>query len=105
RSRLLSREEPEVADTLREVFADEGIQAIHQAAVTAVATEATTGGVLVTATIQGQTRHLHATHLLVATGLSSVTAGLNLASVGVDTGPGGEAVVGAPLASSSRRRS
>src|SRR5699024_7317472 len=54
RSRLLSREEPEVADTLREVFADEGIQAIHQAAVTAVATEATTGGVLVTATIEGQ---------------------------------------------------
>lgn len=103
RSRLLSREEPEVADTLREVFADEGIQAIHQAAVTAVATEATTGGVLVTATIQGQTRHLHATHLLVATGRTPVTAGLNLASVGVDTGPGGEVVVDAHLASSNPR--
>src|SRR5699024_12617483 len=80
-----------------------GIQAIHQAAVTAVATEATTGGVLVTATIQGQTRHLHATHLLVATGRTPVTAGLNLGSVGVDTGPGGEVVVDAHLASSNPR--
>src|SRR5699024_11967122 len=62
RSRLLSREETEVADTLREVFADEGIQAIHQAAVTEVATEAPTGGELVTATTECKTRHLHAKH-------------------------------------------
>src|SRR5699024_5954889 len=103
RSRLLSREEPEVADTLREVFADEGIQAIHQAAGTAVATETTTGGTCEPATITGQPLQLYATHLLEATVLSPVTAGLNLASVGVDPAPGGEVVVDAHLASSNPR--
>lgn len=49
RSRLASKEEPEVSKALQEVFADEAIQVVRHAAPTQAVRDAASGQVVVTA--------------------------------------------------------
>ncbi|GGM41248.1 mercuric reductase MerA [Longimycelium tulufanense] len=89
--RLAPLEEPEISEVIEQVFADEGI-AVHTATtVTGVRRDET--GYTLTATRCGQPLDLRGEQLLVATGRRPTTAGLNLDSVGVKTGPRGEVVV------------
>ena len=53
RSRLASKEEPEVSRTLQEVFADEGIRVVRRALPTRVSRDAATGQAVVTADVAG----------------------------------------------------
>lgn len=103
RSRLLSKEEPEVSKTLMGVFADEGIQVVRRAAVESVATDPATGGVMVAATTGAGRQEYTAARLLVTTGRRAVTEGLGLETVGVATGDLGEITVEDTLATSHPR--
>lgn len=103
RSRLASSEEPEVDQTLGEVFADEDIHVVRHAQVTTVAEDEANGEVTATATVAGQTMEFHAQRLLVATGRRPVTAALNLDAVQVATGSGGEIAVDASMVTSNPR--
>lgn len=101
RSRLASKEEPEVSKALQEVFADEGIRVVRRAEVVKV--DQAGGRVAVTATISGSEQQFHAEKLLVALGRRPVTLGLNLTAVEVKTGANGEIVVTDQLQSSNPR--
>lgn len=103
RSRLASREEPEASKAIMGIFADEGIRVVRRATVDRVRTDESSGDVLVSATVSGGHEEFRASRILVATGRQPVTAGLNLAAVGVQTGTGGEVVVDARLATSNPR--
>ncbi|WP_422935840.1 mercury(II) reductase [Sinomonas sp. P47F7] len=101
RSRLLSREEPEVAPALGAVFADEGIDVVRRAVPLDV--RADDGGVVVRAGVAGASREFRAAKLLVATGRRAVTSGLNLSAVGIETGPRGEVPVDTTLRTANPR--
>lgn len=103
RSRLASKEEPEVSKALQEVFADEGIRVVCRALPTGVTRDAATGQVVVTADVSGSVKDFRADQILVALGRRPVTDGLNLAAVGVETGAAGEIVVTDQLQSSNPR--
>lgn len=103
RSRLTSREEPEVSKALAGVFADEGIRVVRRATVDSVSLDEDTGGVIATASVAGGQEVFRASRLLVATGRRPVTDGLNLEAVGVKTGISGGIVVDSRLASSNPR--
>ncbi|AMT69443.1 MULTISPECIES: mercury(II) reductase [Mycobacteroides] len=100
RSRLASREEPEVSTTLQDVFADEGITVVRGA--TIVKAERVGGQAVVTAAVAGGEQPFRADKLLVALGRWPVTD-LNLAAVDVKTGAAGEIVVTDRLQSSNPR--
>jgi mercuric reductase len=90
--RLAPFEEPEISALLADAFACEGIAVVTGATITRVDTDPTGHRVhLIEAA--GRSNVLRTERLLVATGRRPVTAGLNLAAVGVDTGPRGEVVV------------
>ena len=89
RSRLASKEEPEVSKALQEVFADEGIRVVRRAVPTHVARDDVRGQVVVTADISGGEQEFHAEQVLVALGRRPVTDGLNLDAVEVKTGAAG----------------
>lgn len=99
RSRLASREEPEVSATLQDVFADEGIDVVDQAAIVKV--EQTAGQAVVTAAVADGQQHFRAQKLLVALGRRPATDGLNLPAVEVKTGDTGNIVVTNQLQSSN----
>jgi len=103
RSRLASREEPEVSKTLAGVFADEGIRVVRRAIVEAIHADETTGDVVANATVSGGREEFRAARVLVALGRRPVTDGLNLDGVGVKTGDTGEILVDDRLASSNPR--
>ena len=103
RSRLASKEEPEVSRTLQEVFADEGIRVVRRALPTRVSRDAATGQAVVTADVAGGREEFRADQVLVALGRRPVTDGLNLDAVGVKTGDSGEVVVSDRLRSSNPR--
>jgi mercuric reductase len=103
RSRLASAEEPEASQALAGVFADEGIRVIRRATVTAAHTDASTGGVVAIATVDGGQEEFRAGKLLIATGRRAVTDGLNLAAVGVAVGGRREVVVNSMLATTNPR--
>ncbi len=103
RSRLASKEEPEVSRTLQEVFADEGIRVVRRAVPTLVSRDAATGQAVVSADVSGGSQEFRADQLLVALGRRPVTDGLNLDAVGVKTGESGEVVVSDRLQSSNPR--
>jgi mercuric reductase len=98
RSRLARREEPEVADGIRDAFAGEGIAVIEGARPTEVRRDS--DQVVVLTADGGEFR---AEQLLVATGRHPRTHGLGLAAVGVELGPDGEVVVGADMSTSNPR--
>jgi mercuric reductase len=103
RSRLASREEPEVDEVLRAVFADEGIRVVRRAQVSAIARDELTGEVVAVAEVSGGPSEFRAAQVLVALGRTPVTDVLNLAAVGVTTGPAGQLVVDHSLRSSNPR--
>ncbi|MGB3373961.1 MAG: mercury(II) reductase [Microbacterium sp.] len=103
RSRLASKEEPEVSRALQEVFADEDIRVVRRAVPTRVSRDKETGQAIVTADVSGGAREFRADHVLVALGRRPVTDGLNLDAVGVKTGGSGEVVVSDRLQSSNPR--
>ncbi len=103
RSRLASKEEPEVSKTLQEVFAEEGIRVVRRAVVTRVSRDAGTGEVVVAADVSGGVQGFRAAQVLVALGRRPVTDGLNLDAVEVKTGEAAEIVVTDQLQSSNPR--
>lgn len=103
RSRLASREEPEVSQVLQQVFADEGIRVVRRAVVTKIGFDEATGQVVATAWVSGGQAEFRADRVLVATGRHPVTDGLNLSAVEVKTGDVGEIVVTDQLVSSNPR--
>jgi len=103
RSRLASREEPEVSETVAGVFAEEGIRVVRRATVDAIGSDPTTGEVVATATVSGGREAFRASRVLVALGRRPVTDALNLGAVEVKTGDAGEILVDARLASSNPR--
>lgn len=103
RSRLASKEEPEVSKALQEVFADEGIRVVRRATPIRVARDGASGQVIATAKVSGSKQEFRADQILVALGRRPVTAGLNLEQVEVKTGEAGEIVVTDQLQSSNPR--
>lgn len=103
RSRLASTEEPEVSLALMSVFADEGIRVIRRATLASVSRDGETGGVRAVADIAGGQEEFRAARLLMATGRRAVTDGLNLDTVGAETGDRGEVLVQKTLASTHPR--
>lgn len=91
-ARLAPFEEPEVAAVLEEVFTREGIGVVTGVTVTHADRDGDGYRVALTGA-DGRPGELRAEQLLVATGRRPVTAGLNLATVGVKTGARGEVVV------------
>ena len=103
RSRLASKEEPEVSRTLQEVFADEGIRVVRRALPTRVSRDAATGQAVVTADVAGGREEFRADQVLLALGRRPATDGLGLDAVGVETGDLGEVVVSDRMQSSHPR--
>ncbi len=103
RSRLASKEEPEVSRTLQEVFADEGIRVVRRAVVSAITRDESTGEVVATAEVSGGVQEFRAEQVLVALGRRPVTDGLNLDAVEVKAGEAGEILVTDQLQSSNPR--
>lgn len=103
RSRLASKEEPEVSVALQGVFADEGIRVVHQATVSRVARDGATGQVVATAEVAGGLHEFRADEVLVALGRRPSTSRLNLDAVGVTTGEAGQIVVSDRLRSTNPR--
>lgn len=102
RSRLASKEEPEVSRALEGAFADEGTRVIRRAAPTRVSRNAG-GEIVVSADVAGGAQEFHADQVLVAFGRRPVTDGLGLDAVGVKTGDSGQVVVTDQLRSSNPR--
>ena len=95
--RLAPAAEPELAEVLRAVFADDGITVIEDRA-TAVATE---GGQVVVSTRSG--RRASGARLLVATGRAPRTPGLDLDAAGVKTDDRGFVLVDSQQTTSNPR--
>ncbi|HGM6414198.1 dihydrolipoyl dehydrogenase [Stenotrophomonas maltophilia] len=81
--RLVPNEEPDISAVLAEVFRREGIEVVTGAEVTSV--KQSGGTIVVNARTGAGERTFESTHLLLATGRTPNTAGLNLAAVGVET--------------------
>lgn len=103
RSRLASKEEPEVSKALQEVFADEGIRVLRRAVVSRITLDEASGQVVATADVSGGVQKFRADQVLAALGRRPVTDGLNLDVVEVKTGDAGEIVVTDQLQSSNPR--
>jgi mercuric reductase len=97
RSQLARREEPEVAEGIRDAFAAEGIEVLEHT----VPAEVRRAGDEIVAVTEG--RELRAEQLLVATGRDPRIAGLELAAVGVELGAGGEVLVDAGMSTTNPR--
>lgn len=96
--RLAPQSEPELADTLRTVFADDGISVVEERA---VGVEPGDGGGVVVVT--GSGRRVAGQRLLVATGRRPRTDGLNLPAAGVATDGRGFIVINEQQATSNPR--
>jgi mercuric reductase len=91
RSGLARREEPEVADGIRDTFTAEGIAVIEHTSPRAVRRD---GNEVVVESARGE---LRAEELLVATGRRPRTDALGLEAVGVELGAGAEVIVDAEM--------
>jgi len=95
RSSIARREEPEIADALRDALTNEGIRIREQTAVQSVRRDRAE---VTVATDHGQ---LTAEHLLVATGRRPQTRGLGLDAAGVPLGEDGAVIVDDELRTSN----
>nr|BAQ25546.1 mercury reductase [Streptomyces lividans] len=91
RSRLASREEPEISAGIEDIFREEGITVHTRTQLRAVRRDG--DGILATLTGPDCDEQVRASHPLIATGRRPVTDGLGLERVGVKTGERGEVVV------------
>lgn len=103
RSRLASKEEPEVSRTLQQVFADEGIAVVRRAIATRITRDPATGQVVARVDVAGGEQEFRADEILVALGRHPVTDGLNLQTVGVAIGEVRNVVVTDRLQSTNPR--
>ena len=103
RSRLASKEEPEVSAALEAVFADEGIRVVRRAQLQRMTRDQPTSQVVATASVAGEVQQYRADQVLVAVGRRPVTEGLNLTAAGVKTGTVGEVTVTDRLQSTNPR--
>jgi mercuric reductase len=99
--RLAPMEEPEVSDTIADVFADEGIDVVTGAALSRVYRD--NSGYLAMVTRNGEQRELRTEQLLVATGRRPQTAALGLEAVRVKLGERGEVLVDEHLRTANPR--
>jgi mercuric reductase len=97
RSQLARREEPEIADGIRDAFARDAISVLQDT----VPSEVLRDGDQILVIADG--RELRAEQLLVATGRRPRTHGLGLDAVGVDTGPDGQVLIDADMSTSNPR--
>jgi mercuric reductase len=97
RSRLAPREEPEIADGIRDAHAADGIAVIERTEPSEVRRD---GDQLV---VTAGGREFRAEQLLVAAGRHPRTAGLGLEEVGVQLGSGGEVLVDADMSTTNPR--
>jgi len=96
RSRLARGEEPELAQSIRDAFTEQGIKLYEGIQATGVRRD---GDVTVTA----GDREFRAAQLLLATGRTPSTAGLGLQDIGVQTGARGEVVVDEHMSTANPR--
>ena len=78
---LLPREDPDIAECLAKIFAEDGIELIFNAKATAAAK--TGGGVSLTVSTEGGEKTLSGSHLLLAAGRTPNTDQLNLEAAGL----------------------
>jgi pyruvate/2-oxoglutarate dehydrogenase complex dihydrolipoamide dehydrogenase (E3) component len=90
RGAILPKDEPEASAVVRAVLARDGIS-LHEHA-TACAVAPAGAGVTLTVSMDGQTRRIDGSHLLVATGRRPNTEDLDLDRAGVATNPAGISV-------------
>ncbi len=90
--RLAPFEEPEISAVIEDAFRREGIRVMTGATVGRADRDVTGYRVILTSA-DGRPDELRPEQVLVATGRHPVTDGLNLAAVGVKTGPRGEVLV------------
>lgn len=99
-TQLLAREDVDVADELRKIFEEDGIEVLLNAAATAV-DQLDGGGVRLQVRADDEDRNLDGSHLLVATGRKPNTDTLNLAAAGIETTDRGFIAVNDRLESSA----
>ena len=81
--KLLTNEDSDVADEVANILREDGVEILLEANTESAA--ATGKGVRLTVTMNGSSRELQGTHLLIATGRSPNTEKLNLPAAGVAT--------------------
>lgn len=102
RSRLLSKEDPDIGEELARHLRDEGIDVVTR--VTLVSVERTSTGRRIHYRAAGaEAVSLEADEILVASGRRPNTDGMGLEAAGVEVGPSGEIVVDAELRTSNPR--
>ena len=79
---LLSREDDDIAEAMREILAGDGIEILLHASATGARPQ--NGGVSVALTVMDEGREISGSHLLVATGRTPNTDALNLKAAGVE---------------------
>ena len=81
-NQLLNREDADVAEEVRKVLVEDGVDVLLETELVRVASQ--NGGIAVTVSCAGQERTVHGSHLLNAVGRTPNTEELNLAAVGVE---------------------
>jgi len=80
-SRIMSREDEDVAEEATRILSEEGIEIVCNVQVESLSPK---GGVTVEATVDGERRSITGSHLLMATGRKPETDALNLEAAGVE---------------------
>ena len=102
RSRLLSKQDPDVGEELATHLKAEGIEVLEDVSVEEV--EQTTAGCRLGLTLaDGSTRKLDVQEILVASGRRPNTSGMGLEEAGIELGPHGEVLVDSALRTSNPR--
>jgi len=99
-NQLLPREDADVAEELRAILVEEGLEIILQADATHIETTDSKEISLSMKTASGQESKLQGTHILIATGRRPNTDMLNLSATGIETDKKGHIPVNADLTTS-----
>jgi pyruvate/2-oxoglutarate dehydrogenase complex dihydrolipoamide dehydrogenase (E3) component len=97
--RLVSREEPEVSEAVKEIFEEDGINVLLSSSLTSVS--GTEGNIQATISSQNQNRDISGSQILVAAGRRPSTAELDADKAGVELDDRGNVVVNERLQTSA----